>query len=191
MLKFDADTHTYEDGGVVLPSVTQILERVGIINTAFFAQYPEATQRGTDVHEATALIDAGSLTAADFTEWIRGYIDSWELFKIDEGVTSFDLIEQRFGSAELGYAGTVDRVATISGQEMILDIKTGRPAKYHALQTAAYAVGLCDSPKSVRRGCVYITDAAKYRVKWYDDPTDIDDWLSLVGYVKVMGKYGK
>lgn len=191
MLKFDADTHEYEDGGVVLPSVTQILERVGIVNTAFFAQYPEATQRGTDVHEATALIDAGSLTAADFTEWIRGYVDSWELFKIDEGITSFDLIEQRFGSAELGYAGTADRVAIIGGRETILDIKTGRPAKYHALQTAAYAIGLFDIPEDVRRCCVHVTADAKYRVKWYDDPADLDDWRALVGYIRVMGKYGK
>jgi len=191
MLQFDADTHTYVDDGVEIPSVTQILERVGLVNTYFMNQYPEARQRGTDVHEATALIDRGALELGDFDGWMAGWIDSWSLFKIDNAIDDFSHVESRFGSAELGYAGTVDRVAMIDDKPVIIDLKTGKPARTHKLQLAAYAIGLGLMSKDTRRMCVHLTDDGEYKVKEYTDPEDYDDWIALSEYVRVMRKYGK
>ena len=54
-LQFRAEDHSYHVNGVRLPSVTEILKDVGLIDTTFFA--PEHAERGTRVHEATVFWD--------------------------------------------------------------------------------------------------------------------------------------
>ena len=60
-LDFDPKSHTYRVGRLVLPSVTQILETVRIID---YSHIPWPTRemalfRGSWVHEATAMDDRG------------------------------------------------------------------------------------------------------------------------------------
>lgn len=183
MITFDAATHTYTDeAGNVLPSVTTILGEVGLIDTTWFK--PEHAQRGTDVHEATAMVDRGEMDANDFPEWMHGYLDAWQLFKVDEGAKP-EIIEQLVSTRD--YAGTVDRVLTIGGNRWLVDIKTGRPSKWHPLQTAAYAIALGDA--DITRATVHITKDGKYRVKPHPNPADIDVWNALMLWRSSVDRY--
>ena len=184
IINFDSETHTYTDeDGNTLPSVTTILSEEGLIDTTWFK--PEHAQRGTDIHEATAMIDKGDMSATDFPEWMHGYLDAWQLFKIDEGFTP-ELIETIVSDGV--FAGTVDRVGNMRGKRWLLDIKTGRPSKWHRLQTSAYAHAL-EEP-NINRGTVHITKDGKYRFKEHDHPSsDMDAWLCLIGWRIARGLY--
>jgi hypothetical protein len=47
-------------------------------------------------------------------------------------------IEQPYYSAELDLAGTPDRIGTMAGRDVVLDLKSGPPASWHGIQLAAY-----------------------------------------------------
>jgi len=55
MISYDPPLHQYPEDGVVLPSVTEILKRGGLLNTRGFSR--ESANFGTEVNEATTLID--------------------------------------------------------------------------------------------------------------------------------------
>lgn len=55
MVSFNATLHQYAEDGVVLPSVTQMLRAVGIINAAWHT--PAHAAFDQQVHEATAQLD--------------------------------------------------------------------------------------------------------------------------------------
>jgi hypothetical protein len=86
MLQFNPVTHTYAWGGQHVPSVTQILRPL-----VDYSSIPEhvleiARDRGTRVHKATELDDAGTLDMDSVTEDIAGYLRAWQQFKRDRGV---------------------------------------------------------------------------------------------------------
>ena len=54
-ISFDPTLHQYPEDGVALPSVTEILKRVGLLDTKGFSC--ESANFGTEVNEATTLID--------------------------------------------------------------------------------------------------------------------------------------
>jgi len=55
MISYDPTLHQYPEDGVVLPSVTEILKPVGLLDTRGFSR--ESANFGTEVNEATTLID--------------------------------------------------------------------------------------------------------------------------------------
>ena len=105
-LTFDPETHTYRKGETVLPSVTQILKDVGLIDTTFFA--PEHAERGTRIHEATVFWDETGMDDDTLPEEWAGYLSAWKKFREETGFIPSH-IEQAFCSDQ-GYAGTVDRI---------------------------------------------------------------------------------
>jgi len=58
-LCFDADTHRYTLDGRVIRSVTQRIQRAGLLGSAPTWYTPEAAERGTAVHLACARWDTG------------------------------------------------------------------------------------------------------------------------------------
>lgn len=134
-LKFDEVAHTYTVDGRELPSVTQILERVGLKdnynNDVFYCD------RGAAVHEATEFIDRDTLDPASVDPQIEPYLQAYRAFREQTGFEPL-LIEQWLYSRQYGYAGTLDRVGWVNGKLAIFDIKTGPPARWHNLQLAAY-----------------------------------------------------
>ena len=57
-------------------------------------------------------------------------------------------METPYYSAEYDLAGTPDRIGTIAGRDVVLDIKSGPPASWHGIQLAAYDLLV---PRSHRR----------------------------------------
>jgi len=161
-IKSDATQLTFSDGryyetakGTWLPSVTTILEA-----------YPKpyqllqwmkeqgdnadkvrdaAGKRGSAVHQLTEDYDCGiecnlindkgdTMHSLDTWAMFERYVDFSTRFKPEN-----ELIEINITDDNLGYAGTIDRIAVIDGKRYVLDIKTSNMiADTYWLQLAAY-----------------------------------------------------
>lgn len=131
-IDFDEEKHEYSVGGVVIPSVSDILSplsegRYKDINPAILEQ---AAARGTAVHEACELIDYGAEPEED--PETDGYVYAYETFLMEHEV-EWELIEGTvafyrglpFSDGELPvYCGTVDRYGKLDGLNAVVDIKT-------------------------------------------------------------------
>ena len=150
----DSRFYQTEDGGFV-PSVTTILEAYPK-GAAYFNWLKEngkdadeirdeAGRRGSVVHKLTELYDAGEeVHLVNPNGSIDYKLNEWAMFeRYVEFRSRFqfitDCIELNIISKALGYAGTIDRVITMDGEKILLDIKTSN-AIYPSywLQLAAY-----------------------------------------------------
>jgi hypothetical protein len=135
-LQFDESAHRYTVGGVVLPSITQILKLTGFIDDRWFTEY--ASQRGTATHLACRYLAEGCF------DW-----------KMDEAIVSrvvqFDkflqthkpellAVEVPLHSEIYGFAGTEDFLFMLGGIPSIVEVKTGGHGLAAKLQTAAQLV---------------------------------------------------
>lgn len=140
-LEFDAATHTYRVGGVLVPNVTSVLQVLSSYMDVSDDILIPAQERGTAVHRATELDDLDDLDEDSLDPMIVPYLEAWRQFKRDTRPV-FHAIEQRVFSKRHWYAGTLDRIATLQGVRGIsmLDIKTCvKVGKEVGPQTAAYA----------------------------------------------------
>jgi len=150
----DSRFYRTKDGGFV-PSVTTILEAYP--KGAQYAEWlkkhgedadeirDEAGRRGSVVHGMTEALDyGGELTLMNedgspkykLSEW--GMLGRYAEFR-ERHPATIHAIELNMISAELGYAGTLDRVLTMDGQPYLMDIKTsGAVHNSYWLQQAAY-----------------------------------------------------
>jgi hypothetical protein len=205
-LVFREDDHSYWLGdpetGVSLVSVTRILADAGLVRTDFFT--PQSAQRGTTVHKMTEDYDSGLLDESTVEEHPHyPYLCAWKRF-VEDHIVKFSRIEWRLCHADMGYAGTVDRVGTVmlpkknsenrSRQRCVIDIKSGSPRPEHRIQLSAYA-GLVtralvlsgESPiraQKLKRLCVYITKEGKYRIIEHTDDADEVMWSSALRVAK-------
>jgi hypothetical protein len=166
-LQLEERTHTYRVDGVVLPSVTQVLEDVGIIDYSFLNPDDRAhyLQRGSAVHLATQLDDEGDLDEATVEPAIAPYLEAWRAFRLKSGFTP-SRIEHRDYSQEYAYAGTLDRAGTFASKPAtiyILDIKTGTAPWWVRVQLAAYAA-FFEGPRKFPRFAVELHDDGTFRV---------------------------
>ena len=188
-LTFDSVTHTYLLDGEKVPSVTEILKGAGFIDTTWYKQ--SGTNRGTAVHEATEFIDRGDMAQEDFEseDWY-GYVQAYAAFKAETGFEPV-YIEEQLAHPQWKYAGTLDRIGRISGEMVLLDIKTGSAANWHGIQLAAYdqmVGGLLTGPLKNRRvlrlrknGRYSLDKKGKLRGREtpFEDPIWDDIWLAL------------
>lgn len=183
MIDFDEAAHRYSMAGVTVPSVTQILDAMGQISD--FCKSTQASERGSRVHEACAMLARGVLDWSTVDPRVLGYVLSYQEYlgacsgwRGPTAEWTLKAVEQRVYSPN-GYAGTYD--ALFGG--WLLDLKTGGPAKWHALQTAAYHhAARCDF--RVKRATVYLNGEGKLpKFVEHKDRTDLPEFLTLVeGY---------
>ena len=122
MLTFDEVNHKYFDGDVELPSVTTITRFCHYDSVNGNGQNPFYRERGTKIHELCADYDfTGELLCGT---GVDGYLKAYADFKRDYRIKDWIFVEQMLGSADLGFAGTVDRIGYIDGRLSILDIKS-------------------------------------------------------------------
>lgn len=173
-LTFDEDAHRYTLHGRELMSVTTALKLAGLIDDRWY--YDQAATRGTYVHQALEWLDRGELDETSIDPQLAGYIQAYRRFLLDCHAGPLHLYEQRLCDPILGYAGTVDRVRFIGQQLSVMDIKTGPPAPWHALQLAAYAALVKEPLKAplVRRWGLYLSADGTYRCVPYSDRRDWD-----------------
>jgi hypothetical protein len=115
-----------------------------------------AMQRGTDIHDIFALQLASIIGACDPPEVPEAYQGYYEaiLRWIDSAKPQPMMIERMLRHKTYPYAGTVDYVGMLGPDYGVLDLKTGRPEKWHTLQLHAYQKML---DKASRMWVLYIT----------------------------------
>lgn len=134
-LSFDPDTHTYAYDGAQVPSVTQILSGVGMVDSRFFTE--EARTRGTYVHRATEFIDSGSLDWESLDPVLLPYCQAYMRF-VEDVRPEILLSERPLYHPDFKYAGTLDRLMKFNGSVAIVDFSTGDPIPAKEIQVSAY-----------------------------------------------------
>ena len=174
-IHFRESDHTYWDGlpdeGVKLFSATQVGSLSGLVDTTYFK--PEYAERGTFVHVATEYFDRHDveLNEDELDPGIQPYLEAYKKFVAD--------YKPKWEGIEEGY-----------GVKVVVDIKSGSYAPYHALQLACYAhlvtrhlqlAGAAQQVSSkplVDRYAVYITKRGTYSVRKFSDIGDIGTFMA-------------
>uniref|UniRef100_A0A6M3J914 Putative PD-(D/E)XK nuclease superfamily protein n=1 Tax=viral metagenome TaxID=1070528 RepID=A0A6M3J914_9ZZZZ len=109
-LLFDEGRHlfTQESTGQILPSVTQVLSKMGLAPDYFWVD-PWYALRGTHVHKATELHENGALDESTVDDEIAPYLAAYQKFR-KEWAGEIIKTEYRMWHPTYRYAGIVDRV---------------------------------------------------------------------------------
>jgi hypothetical protein len=182
-IRFNAALHEYRaEDGTRLPSVTEILKRVGIIDTAGFSR--KAADFGSSVHQATAAIDRGERRLEDYAaeEPRQPYLRAWQVFK-ECYVARILHIEQIVGGLEVGCAGTLDRLVLLKGggEPVVLDLKTGKEKHWHRAQLGGYVVV---AGKPYRRMAVYLDQRGWPNAVEFKEERDIRAFQGALEWVR-------
>lgn len=176
---FDAEAHTYTWQGRVIPSVTSRIAAAGLLGAGAQFYTPASAARGIRVHLACAEHDHGREATLPATE--RGFLDSYTCWQ-EMMRPIWSHIEQPHYSSTHDTAGTADRVGTMNGHPLIVDLKTGSPASWHGLQLAMYDLLYDDvKPQQRRRLALYLRkDGRLAQSVEYLDPADYTLALNLM-----------
>jgi hypothetical protein len=195
LLEFAPETHTYIVDGIVVPSVTQLLDDAGL-TPDYSVVAPRvrehARQRGIHVDACCDLLDQDDLDWSSVHPECVPYVESWSRFCADEGYEpvagQVPLYHPRYG-----YAGTADSIGTLHGSWVVVERKaTTKMAATYGLQTAGYAQpGLWAAPPGggplapvawpapARLG-VQLKRDGSYVVVPYEDTEDLAAFLGVV-----------
>lgn len=135
LLKYQEEDHKYFWKGEQVPSVTQILEDAGQIDTTWFTQF--SRDRGTAAHLAIKLYLAGELDEASVDKHTKPYFSAFKKFMQATKIRVYRF-EQMVYSKRYGYAGTFDLYGLMQGKRWVIDFKTGKAFDWVALQLAGY-----------------------------------------------------
>ena len=185
-LNFDEATHTYTVNGADCPSVTQILSDMGFIDTAWFTEY--CRERGKLVHRIIHWHLAGELDEDSIDPALRPYYDAFLKFEAEAEI-GIEAVEKPFASETLRFAGTPDIIGCLNGHNAIIDIKTGAPQPWTALQLAGYEI-LVKHP-SMERFSLQLTDEGKYKLTHHKDRQDRHIFLAALACFQWQRNNGK
>jgi len=172
--RFDPTAHAYTTDAGRVPSITQMLKAAGLIDDTWFTQ--EACDRGTAVHDLTAAYDLGALDVESCTSPFRDYllqhVTLTNLVKPE-----WQHIEVPFVHEQLRFGGRPDRVGRVFGSQSVVEVKSGPPDDWHAVQLALQAILVAPElslpPELIQRFGFYITPE-RFRVEHYKDKRDFD-----------------
>jgi hypothetical protein len=184
------DTSKYVIDGTRWPSVTEVLEIVGLSDWSRVSEnvLEFAAQRGRDVHATLQGIDTGVLEGLTPDPRVQPYVDGYLQFREDKGFVP-DQIEQVVVNPTYMYVGTLDRTGTMEGERWLLDFKAVTAVQPEAaLQTAGYEACLA---KPHRRGVLQLKSNGRYRLHTYKSRNDLHDFLSAVRIAHWKLRYGR
>lgn len=172
-LRFDRVAHEYSINGIVVPSVTQLLERAGYISDVFYAR--GAAERGQAVHQLCADFDLGVFTdPATVTSSHKGYLLAYAA-ALAVLQPTWEQIEVAHINQVYRFGGRPDRVGRYAGAQVIVELKSGAPEPYHQIQTALHDILLGDLPIMVRqRFGLYVKATGRFRLVPMADRRDYD-----------------
>ena len=189
-LLFYDDGHRYELDGEAIPSVSEILRFLSKEVYSDVNQYrmDAAADRGTRVHKQLELLDKlGECEADAETEpFIRAYIQ----FRKDHAC-EWTGIEKSCYNAELGFAGTMDRIGTMDGEPVILDIKAQSTTHAPLVKAQLNGYQLCQTePHNLY--CLQLMNTGKYRLyPVANDPTEFMACYTLHTALKKKRERGR
>jgi hypothetical protein len=154
------------------------------------AEWRAKAERGTRVHTYCEAFLRGE--PAEVAEGDGGFVDALEKWMVAERPVM--RAQECIVLSDTGYGGRLDLLATINGEEWLIDVKGGKPYPIeHTLQLAAYryadgvaiydeagALKSIDSPplrRIERAGCLYLREDGTYSMTPY--PADHDAFLTF------------
>ena len=189
---FNEAKHTYTlADGTKLPSVTKVMVRAGIIDTSHYDEW--ARNRGTQVHDMLQYYDDGELDESSVDERIKPMLHAWQSFMEHSGAEVIENETPLYHPHYL-YGGKLDRLLRFNGKLHVTEIKTGQPAFWHPLQTAAYAEAYAtmkglDEP--LKRIAIYLSDKGKYKLRKHLEPTDFQVFTGALAVATFLRKHRK
>lgn len=192
-LSYDDESHEYRQNGVVVPSVTRIVNLVSPMPYIPPADLEWLRSRGKAVHTATELLEEGDLWWDGLDDRIRPFVEAWQRFLEQTGFRTVAR-ETRVDHFKLGYAGRFDRIGYFPKQPTrlaIVDIKSGEVTIGAGVQTAGYVMAwnsgrhnpqlasaceidgcLCDVPFIRDRYAVRLTEEGEAKLHALTNPLD-------------------
>lgn len=172
---FDAQQHAYAIDGVRVPSITQLLDKGGLVNgAAYFTE--ESRRRGHAVHSLCMDFELGALTMerldGPYRGYVLGYIEAMTAIKPSwEQVEVFDI------HPTLRFGGRPDRVGPVYTLPTVLEIKSAAKAKHHSVQTALQAIligGRHGQPRAedFQRLVIYVKHNGKFSIEAHESKSD-------------------
>jgi len=141
-ISFVEETHTYLLNDKPVPSVTQILQKGGLVDLSGIP--PEILERarrfGVATHKATELWDMAELDEDTLDPLLHGHLTQWKKFCIEHN-TAWYSIEKILASEQLEFAGTCDRIGLVDDRLSILDIKTSSYSRKTMITTGIQLAG--------------------------------------------------
>jgi hypothetical protein len=184
-IEFEEAAHRYTVGGKTLQSVHGIMEAAHILKDVSDGYVDDYyLDRGTQTSRACDLFVTGRLNWKNLDPELRGAVEAYAKFCreyrplwLTPALHGIAGVETRLGDPSIGVAGTTDRLGFIRGRLWIVDLKRGSKAKWHAVQTAAYARLLTGAgPREIQlrdrrmfsniwpqRGSLYLKPDASYK----------------------------
>jgi hypothetical protein len=117
------------------------------------------------VHWLTHCIDEGTTDSSEVELIYTGYLKAYEKFLHDHTVR-YEITEMPMVNLQYMFGGTPDRIGTLDGEKMILDIKSGYPSDDHALQLAGYWILVGEYGR--RRIILYVRSDGTYTLQYKD-----------------------
>jgi len=194
-LDFEPLSHTYRVDGLVVPSVTQLLDDAGLTpdySVVAPSVLLHARHRGIHIDACCDLLDEDDLDWRSVHPEALPYVEAWARFCADEGYEPWGGQIPLYHPAH-GYAGTADSIGELGGRWVVVERKaTTKMAATYALQTAGYAQpGLWMAPRGggalepvpwqtpARLG-VQLRRDGRYVVVPYEDGDDFAAFLGVV-----------
>lgn len=174
-LIFNAETHIYMLNGQMIPSVTQVLECVGLLDTQWFTDYHR--WRGSAVHMACHYLDEGALDWNTVQSEYSGHVAAYSQFKKDTGFEP-EMIEKPLYCPTWRFAGTPDRVGLLNGRRAVIDLKNVSSAPAYQLQTAGYA--WLAGPRQALRFTLHLKPDGAYKLQKHDNADDVQDFFAAL-----------
>lgn len=173
-LEFDNSAHAYTINGNRVPSVTQVLQSLEMLDGIPHSVLERARIRGQHVHKAMALLVRGVLDWHSLDAELVPYIEGGKRFLDESGITVI-ASELPVGCARNRCAGTLDLLGEWRDSAALIDFKaTATVPPTVGPQTAAYDRlyhGMFGGGRLRKRYCVQLMPN-DYRVHPLTDPAD-------------------
>lgn len=192
MLEFKEDNHEYKWDGVVVPSVSQKINKV-LNNNEDIPEYAKKyAEIGTNAHKIIQLDLTLGVDLSSIDEKLKGFILSYLLLK-EECKFEPEQVEYRLYNKEENTAMTLDYLGKVKGARSLLDWKTGGIYKKYRPQMGGYLNGLHKSVGIVP-DYVYLAQLFKTGKKGILIKLDFDeiysDWYSVNRIYNIMTERG-
>ena len=168
------EDHVYAQDGIGYPSVTNILQKTGFIDTKWFTEY--GRERGSCVHQIIHWHILGELDEGTVDPVLQPYLEAWKSFEKDTGYQSL-YVEHSLVSPEYGFAGTPDNIGILNENDAVVDLKSGSVSDWVGIQTAGYEIL---SGLKLHRFALQLKGDGKYILKEFKDRNDINIFKSAM-----------
>lgn len=195
VLTMDAE-HVYRLDGQVIPGNTSILRDAGIIDTTWYTE--ESRNRGTYVHQAAHFYDEDDLDMASVKPDYLSFIEGWIRFRKETGFIPWKCELPVFHSC--GFATTLDRIGSLNGRAVLLEIKTGHSPAWVGLQTGGQMLAARERFKMgelelqsfpTARFSVQLSADGKYKLIPCENTLDEGRFLTLFSALNIRQEFRK